>query len=405
MENYLIIADDFTGANDTGVQVRRRGIEVRVVFSGAQISGGQSAVLDTESRGLSAEAAAAKITAGCAAVPFERFDFVMKKVDSTLRGNIGAEIRSLAECFNAELIVFAPALPDLGRTTVDGVHLLNGIPVSQTELARDPKTPVREDNITRLLRAAFGEPVTHIGAQAVRNNAISLEGGRIFTFDAASNQDMKNIIAAALAEKKRVLWAGSAAMADNLLALRRSLPPALGIVASLSSISRAQIHYAEKKGVALVMVPLDEALEKKHIIDEITSQARSLLEDGKDVIVLSASTYDASEHGKAEKAAARSGLSGEQMSEWTARLMGEISLAVLSGMSVSGVLLAGGDTAMSFFGAAGSEGSSIETEIATGIPLLRLCGGAFDGLKVVTKAGAFGNEDAIFYGLRKLREA
>ena len=96
MERYLIVADDFTGANDTGVQVKRRGIDVRVVFSGAQISGGQSVVLDTESRGLGAEAAEAKVAAECAAVPFERFDFVMKKVDSTLRGNIGEETRALA---------------------------------------------------------------------------------------------------------------------------------------------------------------------------------------------------------------------------------------------------------------------------------------------------------------------
>ena len=405
MENYLIVADDFTGANDTGVQVRRRGIDVRVVFSGAQISGGQSAVLDTESRGLSAEAAEAKLAADFASIPFQRFDFVMKKVDSTLRGNIAVETRALAGRFSAELIVFAPALPDLGRTTVNGVHLLNGAPICQTELARDPKTPVREDNITRLLQAAFDESVRHIDAQAVRENKISLDGARIFTFDAASNQDMQNIIGAALKTKKRVLWVGTAAMADNLLGLRHSLPPALGIVASLSSVSRAQIHYSEKKGVPLIKVSLDKILEKKELVKDISANARRLLLDGKDVIVLSASTYSEEEHSKAEAAASRAGMSVEEMSEWTARLMGELSLAVLKDVKVSGVFLAGGDTAMSFFGAAGSEGSSIETEIATGIPLMRLCGGVFDGLKVITKAGAFGNEDAIFYGLRKLREA
>jgi len=33
-ERYLIIADDFTGANDTGVQLRRRGFPTEVLFCG-----------------------------------------------------------------------------------------------------------------------------------------------------------------------------------------------------------------------------------------------------------------------------------------------------------------------------------------------------------------------------------
>ena len=38
MDNrYLIIADDFTGANDTGVQLRRRGFPTEVLFSGKPV--------------------------------------------------------------------------------------------------------------------------------------------------------------------------------------------------------------------------------------------------------------------------------------------------------------------------------------------------------------------------------
>lgn len=33
MEGYLIIADDFTGANDTGVQLKKRGINTEVIFN------------------------------------------------------------------------------------------------------------------------------------------------------------------------------------------------------------------------------------------------------------------------------------------------------------------------------------------------------------------------------------
>lgn len=50
---YLIIADDFTGANDTGVQLKRRGFSTDVIFDPALIGPEGSFVLDTESRRMS----------------------------------------------------------------------------------------------------------------------------------------------------------------------------------------------------------------------------------------------------------------------------------------------------------------------------------------------------------------
>ena len=47
---YLIIADDFTGANDTGVQLRRRGFATEVLFAGKPVGAKHSVVIDTESR-------------------------------------------------------------------------------------------------------------------------------------------------------------------------------------------------------------------------------------------------------------------------------------------------------------------------------------------------------------------
>lgn len=56
-----------------------------------------------------------------------------------MRGNIAMEIRAVDEAFHPELIVFAPALPALGRTTVDGVQRLHGVEICKTELSRIQK--------------------------------------------------------------------------------------------------------------------------------------------------------------------------------------------------------------------------------------------------------------------------
>jgi uncharacterized protein YgbK (DUF1537 family) len=405
MNHYLIIADDFTGSNDTGVQIRRRGIPVSVVFSGRGVSGRESCVVDTESRGLSEDAAFRKAAAEAGDIPFKDFAQVMKKVDSTLRGNIGAETRALDGYYRPELIVFAPALPDLGRTTVKGVHRLNGTPITLTELARDPKTPVKTDDIRQILSQAFPhETAAHVDLEAVRGGKIDLSGGRIFSFDAAANSDLAAIVRAVLAEGKRVLWVGAAALADSLLSVERAVPPTLAVVASLSSVTRGQVRYAETQGVSLVKAPLCELLEKTVRPEETAAEAAALLKEGKDVVLLASSTYSEDEFLKAEDGARRFGLSTGAMSAFTQNLMGTLALRVLESAEISGLFLSGGDTAMSCFEHAGALGSRIITEIATGIPLMRLIGGAHEGLKVVTKAGAFGKEDAVFYGLRKLRE-
>ena len=405
MNNYFIAADDFTGANDTGVQIRRRGIPVNVVFSGADVTGNESCVLDTESRFLPETQAFQKLISETEKIPFENFKRVFKKVDSTLRGNIGAETKALAQRCKPDLVVFAPALPDLGRTTVNRVHCLNGTPVSKTELSRDPKTPVKNDDIQKIMAESFtGEKVIHIGLDELRSGAVNLNAGRVFTFDAESNGDLQNIIRIVLSSGKKTLWAGSAGLADNLLSVEAFIPPAMAVIASLSSVTRAQVLFAEKQGISLVKVPLYAIIENEPLRGKFAGEAIALLKEGKDVILLSSSTYSAEEYQKSEESARRAGFSTDAMSVFTQNLMGQIALLILENVKISGLFLSGGDTAISCFEKAGAIGSAITGEIAVGIPLMRLIGGKHDGLKVVTKAGAFGKEDAVFYGLRKLRE-
>jgi uncharacterized protein YgbK (DUF1537 family) len=404
MENYLIVADDFTGSNDTGVQLRRRGIPVNVVFSDELIKGEDSCVLDTESRALKPKEAFEKVSKNIASIPFNSFSHVMKKVDSTLRGSIGAEIKAIDNYYQSELIVFAPALPDLGRVTLNKIHQLNGVPITKTEIAWDPNAPVTDDNIYNIMKNTFDEPVVHIGIDDVHSGNIDLNGARLFTFDTAVNSDMQNIIKAALKTKKRILWVGAAAMADNLLSINYAMPPSLAVIASLSSVTRGQVVYAEKQGVKLVQVPMHEVLENKLNLQNLADTVAGLLKSGEETILLSSATYSDDELQKSFLIASQKGISKEDMSIYTAKSIAQITALILEKVKISGLFLSGGDTAMGFFDTAKSLGSSIITEIAIGIPMMYLRGGKYDGLKIVTKAGAFGKEDAVFYALRKLKE-
>jgi len=83
--------------------------------------------------------------------------------------------------------------------------------------------------------------------------------------------------------------------------------------------------------------------------------------------------------------------------------MGDVLLEVLRSRQVSGIFLAGGDTAINVIERLSASGSAVIQEIETGVPFVSLLGGPFEGLKMVTKAGAFGNENTIMNAIKYLR--
>ena len=406
MNRYLIIADDFTGANDTGVQMKRRGLPTTVIFAGHPVPAGEgSVVIDTESRGLTGPEAGAATAKSLEGVDLDGFKCVIKKVDSTLRGNVAEEILAADRAFGSELVIFAPALPALGRTTEGGVHMLKGVPICQTELARDPKKPVREDNLKRILEQVYDEPVTHVGLETIRSGNISLEGGRLFTFDATLDGDLRAVILAAKATGKRVLWVGTAAIADSLMELEKRTDPVLCAVASVSSVTREQVREAEKAGVTLIQVPIHELLAGREQPDRYEALTADRLLAGHDTVLLSSSSYDREQLALSEAEGKKKGMETSQVSEYVQALMGSMTVNILKKAPVSGLFLTGGDTAMGVLGTARADGSEILSEILVGIPMMKIVGGALNGTKVVTKAGAFGKEDAILFAIRKLKEA
>ena len=399
-DRYLIIADDFTGANDTGVQLRRRGFATEVLFSGKPVGTEHSVVIDTESRTVHPDHAYEIVSHAVESVDFSGFRYVIKKVDSTMRGNIAAEVKAVDEKFQPELVVFAPALPDLGRTTVDGVQCLNGVEICRTELALDPKNPVVEDNLVRMLATSYDEKVFLKRLPDVRSRDLSFDEGRIYACDAETNDDLKKILVAAGQTGKKVLYIGTAGLADNLMQLERPSLPAFGVVASVSTVTNRQMKYCEKKGIRMVQIPMHRILSGEEDTASYLEQTIESLKNGEDTILLANTSYDREELELSFEAGEKLGLGPVETGDKVRSIIGQ----VLNQVPVSGVFLTGGDTALGMLANIEADGSEILSEIRVGIPLVRVKGGSFEGLKLVTKAGAFGEDDAVAFALRKLKE-
>ncbi len=401
-KRFLIIADDFTGANDTGVQIKKHGLEASVLLKTDDLSQAQgSVVLDTESRVIPAEDAYEKVKVALQeALKEGEYEFLYKKVDSTLRGNIIAEVKAMVEVFKPELVVFAPAFPKAGRTTENAIQKVNGTPLLDTEMVRDPRNPIAYDNIVKLLSEGLNVPVTHHNLEEVRRDALALENG-YHTFDAVYTSDMQMIAKSVNENHKRTLWIGSAGLAEGFFAEKYPNNPVLAIMGSVSESSMMQMEYAHKHHVPILEIDMAAILDGADY-QKWAAEAINILKSGSDLILTAACTKD--DYQKVLDYAKKKDVSGVDVSALTKETIGKLASAILEQVKVSGLFMTGGDTAISVINHLGAQGSRIDSEVLTGFVLSRLQGGANDGLPIITKAGAFGGLKDVYYCIYRMKE-
>src|SRR5215203_6148449 len=193
-----VIADDLTGAADTGVQFVHAGYRAAVFFRATEmVADDLDAVsFDTDSRAMPAGFAAKRVLDAARVARGARI--VYKKLDSTLRGNVAAELAAALGGARRERVVVAPAFPAAGRTTVGGIQRVNGVPVEETEMANDPNTPVSEAHVPSMLADTFSS----VGALGVEDHADlelarkTLEDCECVVADAERDADLETLVRA-----------------------------------------------------------------------------------------------------------------------------------------------------------------------------------------------------------------
>ena len=177
-----------------------------------------------------------------------------KKTDSLLRGNIGAELRGLARRHRRPATRVRAGVSAGGRTTIDGIHRLNGVPVAQTAPGRDELTPVGESHIPTLLLDSAQLKVESVPLDVVRGGhdvlvaaltSADQSGIDVVAPDVETDDDLLAIASALRATVGGRISAGSAGLAEHLARLDRgaSRPKSLARSAALPllSVHRASI--------------------------------------------------------------------------------------------------------------------------------------------------------------------
>lgn len=413
MNKLLILADDFTGALDTGVQFAKRGISTVVSFGedeNGTVADGHAEVLviDLESRHDKPSVAYKKVYNAAVTAYGAEVPFIYKKTDSALRGNIGAELQALLDAAGSQLLEFIPAFPKNRRTTVGGWHYIDGVKVAESVFGSDPFDPVMDSYIPDIIAEESDAYVAVGGAKVLEYPAIRIH-------DAETDEDLSRIASILAGEKSTRALAGCAGFAEylpELLGLKKGEEESahggkdcsvLVISGSLNDITLRQIEVAKMHDYPVITLDRKQTQSENYwrendcgnfirVVDaSLRAKGIAIIESVDCLGDCKVSLVDDDSDGREEKRL----VTAENIADMTAKILKEISPDVL--------VVFGGDTLVSIVNRLKCSTITPIGEITSGVVVSKaaLPGGE---MLLVSKSGGFGGEDTvreIFEYLRK----
>ena len=386
MAEMLVIADDLTGALDSGVQLARKGDRVLVSLDcedGLSHAGDADVlVIDSESRHDDPSVAYEKVRSLVSEGLSLGIRHMYKKTDSGLRGNVGAELSAMMEASGASHVNFVPAYPKQARTTEGGVHYVAGTPLAQSIFSIDPVNPVTCSRVDDLIHLQSDVTVT--------NWSDGADPRGIVVYDCSTDEDMRLIADMLQSVDPDAPMAGCAGLlemlprvsAEGLERTPENLDTRLVVVSgSVNAVTSAQLDESERRGAYRAHLPIREILASDWGQGEARAFVGRVLEEGADSPVILIDTLG-TQLGKEEIA---NGDTARKISDAAG-----LCAAVVSKATERTTMVVGGDALVGFVNEVGASLLEPIDELFPGIVLARYEGTHASGT-LITKSGAFGN--------------
>ena len=373
----LIIADDLTGALDAAGPFCDRGLRVATIVDSQSLSSKidlskiDVLAVNSDSRHVSVVEATRRIETIARSLDVEQFNFVIKKIDSTLRGNVVAETVFLASTFNRGLAIVAPAFPKQSRTVKKGYVHVAGVKLGETEFAADKLNPAPKESINDLFsehpdvnEAVLGDSSTDL--------FVSPECLKVVAYDAEHDIELQLAVDAFHANVEASILVGSSGITSRFA---QSLPSRsvaqkdvsaeslLFVVGSRSERSELQVQGLVDRRVGSVAHGTNGEFGALHL-------------DSENVFVLVASE-NSTEVVPSSVVASR---------------LASTAADVVRSRNFEAVVVTGGDTALALLREMKVSVVEVLRNFVPGIPISRI---SFAGKQILllTKAGGFGDPD------------
>lgn len=371
---WAIIADDLTGAADAAAAYGPTHTSSVMLDVGSTWPEAEILSINTESRYLAAEEAAAAVTSA-AGRALNQGRRVFKKIDSLLRGNVGAEVAAaLATATQGRgtgLAIVAPAFPATGRTTLRGIVHVGGRQNIEGRFGGDVGGALAAGGLTvEVLAGEAGRTPEELAAHL---RDVQERGIDAVVLDASSDQDLQAIAAAADLLDFPALLVGSGGLAAHIASREegsarnaqvRHVGRTLTVIGSYSSLARQQTEALVAAGAE--HITLDHTALEGPAVARLVAEAMT-----RNDVVLTPDPM-----GTVDKAQAL--VVAEALARATAGGIGHCDALVMTG----------GETATAVLKALGAGSFTVLGEIEPGVVMSLLP----EPLPLlVTKAGAFGD--------------
>ncbi|MBO2533756.1 MAG: hypothetical protein CW342_12930 [Thermoactinomycetaceae bacterium] len=403
MTRLAVIADDITGANATGVLLRKKGWRVAALLdhraSLDRLSSWDGIVWNANSRLLPAGEAGKRVR-GMARrlrdLPFGETLQLAKRIDSTLRGAIGAETEAMLQaCPGDSVAAVVPAFPASGRITRGKTLFVHGVPVHQTEVGRDLYSPVRTSDVVELIRSQTSLPVEWVETGKAPHLAEALskavaQGAKIVVCDAASERDIEALAEAWAALEIPLLPVDPGPFTAAYATAKASMKKRLLLIAGTPApTTREQLEVVQSAfSPGVIDVDLNRLVQEddfRRTVDEIGARMDRLLRD----------------HFLLLLRTDRIPYSGPNPAFALARAVRRW----IASRPFDGLFLSGGEVAAAVLRELGAEAVELLEEILPLAVMARIIGGPFEGMNIATKGGAAGGREAIVACVRSLLKA
>ncbi|GHS92733.1 membrane protein [Synergistales bacterium] len=394
MFEYLIVADDYTGATEVASKFMngRYKTSVTMDYGSIGLMQNRTAVaLNTETFFCSPDEAKMKLaTVSKNLLPWKGSAVFFKRIEPALRGNVGAEVSTMAREMNFDYVVVAPAFSRGRRAVEEGTLYLD----SHERMSHQTYTTSKSASIEMTAEALRKE-----GMAPVEVSLDDVQEGKVegivaqkgcFCFDAETDEDLKMIVMGVLkaTPSKNVLWVGSVGLAEAMAMTPKSFVVVIG-TAHPRSIRQAKhlLDQAMAFPVQLdagVLKGTEDAIaaERSRVVEE----AEHLLRRGQSILLA------ATINGRFV-----SGSYPDDNIESFLGFLSETVREIIGRIKVGGLCVTGGDCAVRIVEKAKAESVMLIEEIQEGITFSRLSGGTFNNLPLISKSGALGGERALVH--------
>jgi uncharacterized protein YgbK (DUF1537 family) len=410
MISTLIIADDSTGANASAILLNQAGYQSLSIIDYQDIcsmEGYDVVAISTDSRAVSKNLAYQRVYDVCNKFKNQKVLVINKRVDSTLRGNLGAELNAFKDVFPRKKIAIVPAFPNSKRYCLDGKIYVGNTLLEFTDVAKDPKMPIFTSEAVTLFKKQFLGSIAHVSLDDIHNGElyskiISLyDNYDAILFDAKTNEDIM-LISKEIAKLKIDLitvdpgpftYYYTNELQKNV---KHKEHRYYYLIGSVTDTTFEQLKYAKNDSkFDFYFIDPELLLNDDASESAILKTLSSVKKSKKRFIMISTTDPEDRKILNLNEIAKLSSSNVDDISKKiNNKLALLLSLVLDQDRHVKGVFTTGGDVTLSFLKENHAKAISLKKEVFPLCVYGKVVEGKYDGLNIITKGGMIGSEDA-----------